>query len=74
MDKLIIELFEDGSLCDLETKGESVMDLMDAIYAVEFNGKEYKIDDDYYFKHMKNSKELNIKLLVYDNEVIIDKK
>lgn len=58
---------------DVSTIRTSLMEDIPAIYAVEYDGKEYVIDDDYYFQNQKNAKELNIKLLVYDNEVHIEK-
>lgn len=73
MNEIIISLFSDGSLMDVSSLTQSIMELLPQCYAVEFDGKEYVIDDDYYFKNQKNAKELNIKLLVYDNEVIIEK-
>lgn len=73
MSDLIITLFSDGSLMDVGTLSSSLMEDIPAIYAVEYDGKEYAIDDEYYYKNQRNAKELTIKLLVYDNEVHIEK-
>lgn len=72
MNDIIISLFSDGSLMDVATVHESIMELLPTCYAVEFNGKTYCIDDEYYMKCMENAKELNIKLLVFDNEVHVE--
>ena len=79
MSDLIITLFSDGSLMDVGTISSSLMEDIPAIYAVEYNGREYAIDDEYYYKNQKNAKEMtNItdidKIhIFYDNEVHIEK-
>lgn len=73
MSDIIISLFQDESLMDIATPAESIMELLPSCYAVEFDGKTYYIDDDYFMRNTANAKELNIKLLVYDSDVLVEK-
>lgn len=65
----------DGSLCDLESLGESVAELLPTVYKIDVGNKSYTLGEDSneFFNRYNNATEVTIHLLAYKNEIEIEK-
>lgn len=75
MKNLNITLMNDGSLCDVEGYGASILELLPTVYQVDVGNKSYTLgeDSDEFFKQYGNATHVCIHLLEFKNEIGMEK-
>lgn len=75
MKNINITLMSDGSLCDIEGYGESILEFLPTVYQVDVGTKSYTLneDSDDFFKRYGNATHVCIHLLEFKNEIEMEK-
>lgn len=71
-----IELFNDGSLFDIENDlGESLCEMFPTIYQVEVGNEKYELSEESneIFKEYNNATMVTLRLLAFKNEIQVEK-